>query len=127
MSFLNYSLFKDFLLTIFGSKNEARRAENVSMVLRNHDEFFIPTSRLKTFESFPLYLFPKLWVNFPTENIKFICNVHEFNLSLKEHFIDNPSLNVVCEKAFVHLVIHVYKFGSDILFQLIKIQPFSRQ
>ena len=81
-------------------KNEARRAENVSMVLRNHDEFFIPTSRLKTFESFPLYSFPKLWVNFPDENIKFIRNVYEFNLSLKGHFIENLSLNVVCEKAY---------------------------
>jgi hypothetical protein len=81
-------------------KNEARRAENVSMVLRNHDEFFVPTSRLKTFENFPLYLFPKLWVNFQNENIKFIRNIHEFNLSLKEHFIDKLSLNIVCEKAY---------------------------
>jgi hypothetical protein len=81
-------------------KNEARRAENVSMVLRNHNEFFVPTSRLKTFENFPLYLFPKLWVNFQNENIKFIRNIHEFNLSLKEHFIDKLSLNIVCEKAY---------------------------
>jgi hypothetical protein len=51
--------------------------------------------RFTSFESFPLYLFPKLWVNFPNENIKFIRNVYEFNLSLKEHFIENLSLNVV--------------------------------
>jgi hypothetical protein len=52
--------------------NIARRSETVSMVLRNHDDFYVPTSRLKTLESFPLYSFPKLWENFPDENIKFI-------------------------------------------------------
>jgi succinate dehydrogenase/fumarate reductase-like Fe-S protein len=39
-------------------------------------------------------------VNFPNENIKFIRNVYEFNLSLKEYFIENLSFNVVCEKAY---------------------------
>jgi hypothetical protein len=81
-------------------KNEARRAENVSMVLRNHDEFFVPTSRLKTYENFPLYSFPKLWLNLQSDSIKIIRNVYEFNLKLKEHFINALSLNVVCEKAY---------------------------
>jgi hypothetical protein len=27
-------------------------------------------------------------------------NVYEFNLTLKEHFINKLSLNVVCEKAY---------------------------
>jgi hypothetical protein len=64
-------------------KNEARRAENVSMVLRNHDEFFVPTSRLKTYENFPLYSFPKLWLNLQSDSIKIIRNVYDFNLKLK--------------------------------------------
>ncbi len=54
--------------------NVARRPETVSMVLRNHDDFYVSITRLKTLESFPLYSFPKLWENFPDENIKFIRN-----------------------------------------------------
>jgi len=80
--------------------NEARRSETVSMVLRNHDEFYMPTSRLHSFDNFPLYSFPRSWVNFQNENIKFIRNVLEFNLSLKNHLIDNLSSTVVCVKAY---------------------------
>ncbi len=80
--------------------NVARRPETVSMVLRNHDDFYVPISRLKTLESFPLYSFPKLWENFPDENIKFIRNVNEFNKSLKEYFLAKLSLTVVCTKAY---------------------------
>ena len=69
--------------------NEARRSENVSMVLRNHDEFYMPSSRLHSLDNFPLYSFPRSWVNFQNENIKFIRNVLEFNLSLKNHLINN--------------------------------------
>jgi hypothetical protein len=54
------------------------------MVLRNHDDFYVPTSQLKTLESFPLYSFPKLWGNFQDENIKYICNVNKFNKALKD-------------------------------------------
>ncbi len=122
--FLNYSLCKDlyrFLPSSFNNiwiKNEARRAENVSMVIRNHDEFFVPTSRLKTYGNFPLYSFPKLWLNLQSDSIKIIRNVYEFNLKLKEQFIDALYLNVVCEKLTVLLVTHSFKIGSDLIFHL---------
>jgi L-cysteine desulfidase len=80
--------------------NVARRPETVSTVLRNHDDFYVPISRLKTLESFPLHSFPKLWENFPDENIKFIRNVNEFNKSLKDYFQAKLSLTVVCTKAY---------------------------
>jgi hypothetical protein len=66
--------------------NEARRQENTPMVLHNHDDFYLPSSRLKSLESFPLYSFPRAWINLSDENIKFTRNIVEFNLSLKTHF-----------------------------------------
>jgi hypothetical protein len=68
-------LFKGFYPAPWNS-NVARRPETVSMVLRNHDDLYVPISGLKTLESFPLYSFPKLWENFADENIKFIRNVN---------------------------------------------------
>jgi hypothetical protein len=81
-------------------KNEARRAENTAMVLRNHDDFYSPVSRLKSLEKFPLYSFSKSWENFTNENIKIIRNISEFNNKLKEHFLENLSSIVVCTKAY---------------------------
>jgi hypothetical protein len=40
--------------------NEARRPETNAMTLRNHDEFFVPVSRLKNLENMPLYSFAVL-------------------------------------------------------------------
>jgi hypothetical protein len=70
------------------------------MVLRNHEDFYLPSSRLKSLESFPLYSFPRAWVNLSDENIKFTRNIVEFNLSLKTHFFNKLSPTVACTKAF---------------------------
>ncbi len=80
--------------------NEARRQENTPMVLRNHDDFYLPSSRLKSLESFPLYSFPRAWINLPDENIKFTRNIVEFNLSLKTHLLNKLSSTVACTKAY---------------------------
>ncbi len=80
--------------------NEARRQENTPMVLRIHDYFYLPSSRLKSLESFPLYSFPRAWVSLSDENIKFTCNIVEFNLSLKTHFLNKLSTTVAFTKAY---------------------------
>jgi len=81
-------------------KNDARRAENSAMVLRNHDDFYVPTSRLKSLEKFPLYSFPKSWENFTDESIKIIRNTSEFNSKLKEQFLEKLSSTVICTRAY---------------------------
>jgi hypothetical protein len=72
--------------------NEARRPQNNPMVLRNHDDFYLPSSRLKSLETFPLYSFPRAWVNLTDEKVKFTRNNAAFNLSLKTHFLTNCHL-----------------------------------
>ena len=81
-------------------KNDARRAENSAMVLRNHADFYVPTSRLKSLEKFPLYSFPKSWENFTDESIKIIRNTSEFNAKLEEQFLEKLSSTVICTRAY---------------------------
>ena len=76
------SSFNDVWVT-----NRIRRAGQDHVELRNNDDINIPFSRLVATERQPLSAFPKLWASFPDEQIKFIRNVPEFNLSLKKHFL----------------------------------------
>ncbi len=70
-----------------------RRAENVFRCCITMTNLLVPISRLKTHENFPLYSFPK------NESISAIWIIYELNFSLKEYFVDQLSLIVVCEKA----------------------------
>ena len=80
--------------------NEIRRNETVSMSLRNSDDFFIPVSRLKSYENMPLYSFPKAWSLLTDHSITIIRNRDEFNVKLKEYFLAKLSFTVTCTKAF---------------------------
>jgi hypothetical protein len=80
--------------------NEIRRSETVSMSLRNSDDFFIPVSRLKSYENMPLYSFPKAWSLLTDHSITIIRNRDEFNVKLKEYFLAKLSFTVTCTKAF---------------------------
>jgi hypothetical protein len=80
--------------------NEARRSETISMSLRNHENFYIPVSRLKNLENKPLYSFPKAWSLLTDHSITIIRNCVEFNAKLKEHFLNQLSYTVNCTKAF---------------------------
>jgi hypothetical protein len=80
--------------------NEARRSETVSMSLRNHEEFFIPVSRLKNLENMPLYSFPKAWSLLTDHSLNSIRNRDEFNVKLKEYLLAKLSFNVNCTKAY---------------------------
>jgi hypothetical protein len=57
--------------------NERGRSETVSMSLRNHEEFYIPVSRLKIFENKLLYSFPKAWSLLTDHSITIIRNCAE--------------------------------------------------
>jgi hypothetical protein len=61
--------------------NEIRRNETVSMSLRNSDDFYIPVSRLKSYENMPLYSFPKAWSLLTDHSITIILNLDEFNVN----------------------------------------------
>jgi NMD protein affecting ribosome stability and mRNA decay len=80
--------------------NEARRNETVSMSLRNSDDFFVPVSRLKSYENMPLYSFPKAWSLLTDHSITIIRNRAEFNAKLKEYFLSQLSFTVNCTKAY---------------------------
>ncbi len=124
MNILNFSSCKDLskdsfhLLLIISGSLMKREDLKLSQwfFLRNHDEFYMPTSRLHSFDNFPLYSFPRTWVNFHNENIKFTPNVLKFNLSLQ------TILSIIClqllyvSKLIAHLVIIFSTIGSDLLF-----------
>jgi hypothetical protein len=80
--------------------NEARCSETVSMSLRNHEEFFIPVSRLRNLENMPLYSFPKAWSLLTDHSLNSIRNRDEFNVKLKEYLLAKLSFNVNCTKAY---------------------------
>ena len=80
--------------------SEAKRSKTVSMSLCNHDDFYIPVSRLKTLENEPLYAFSKAWSQLTDHSITIVQNFAEFNAKLKEYLLGKLSYTVNCTKAF---------------------------
>jgi hypothetical protein len=80
--------------------NEARRAETVAMTLRNHNNFFVPVSRLLSLENMPLYAFPKAWISLQDHNLTILRSRDEFNTKLKEYLLSQLSPVVNCTKAY---------------------------
>ena len=76
--------------------NRIRRADQDHIELRNDNDLFIPYARLTITEKLPLTAFPKIWSTFPDEGIKFIRNVQEFNLALKNFYLDQLSSIPTC-------------------------------
>ncbi len=64
--------------------------------LRNVDDFYVPMSRLTSFENFPFYILPKIWNDFHPFELKAIRDKKEFNFKLKELLISNLSSNPYC-------------------------------
>jgi len=89
--------------------NRIRRDGQDHVELGNDDDIAIPFSRNVTISRMPLFSFPKLWADFPSEQIKFIRNKLEFNFELKKHFItllsDTPNCNrLFCPSCTVPLL-----------------------
>ena len=93
------SSFTDVWLT-----NEARRLhletnENLrNYQLRNDDDLYIPPARLASTARFPLVSFPKIWSQFPDQNIKIQQSKFAFNKMLKNYFIQKLQSNFRCER-----------------------------
>jgi hypothetical protein len=80
------------------STNRIRRQNQSEIVLRNDNSMCIPYARTNTLSKFPLAAFPKLWEEFPDENIKFVGTKEEFNLKLKNHFLNELNNVPVCNR-----------------------------
>ena len=68
----------------------------------------MPAPKLNTLNQHPLFLFPKLWHDFPDETIKIIRNKLEFKIKLKKYFMDKLSLAYTCTRLLCphcHLVV----------------------
>ena len=59
------------------------RAENLSITIRNSNDFVIPTPLLSQTECHPYLMFSKLWSDFSNNDIKIIRNHVQFNAALK--------------------------------------------
>ena len=53
-------------------------------------------ANLSTLDLFPLYNFPKIWQDFPDEQIKIIRQSSEFDAKLKNYFLSDLASNVIC-------------------------------
>ena len=68
--------------------------------LRNEDNLYIPMARTNLIALQPLIAFPRIWESFPDDRIKFIRNKIEFNLELKNYFLQQLNANIVCNRLF---------------------------
>ncbi|MFN9979891.1 MAG: RNA-directed DNA polymerase, partial [bacterium] len=80
--------------------NAIRRADQDHVELRNDDDINIPFARLTSTERQPLTSFPRIWSQFPDEQIKFTRNVPEFNKLLKQHYLRKLSSIPRCTRLF---------------------------
>ena len=78
--------------------NRIRLANQPHIELRNIDDYHIPFARTNLISLQPLISFPRIWEEFPDEQIKFIRNKPEFNHKLKEHFLSKLSYTVNCNR-----------------------------
>ena len=103
------SSFNDVWVT-----NAIRRADQDHVELRNNSDLNIPFARLSSTERQPLSSFPKIWSNFPDEQIKFTRNVIEFNNLLKQHYLKKLSFTPNCTRLFFpHCMPPLYMLDSS--------------
>ena len=78
--------------------NRIRRQNQAEIVLRNDNNLYIPHARNNVLSKFPLSAFPRIWEEFPDENIKFVGTKEEFNFKLKSYFLNQLNEVVVCNR-----------------------------
>ena len=64
----------------------------------NADQLQIVGSTLASLNVLPLTDFPKIWKNFPDEQIKFVRKISEFDTQKKQKILDDLSEIVVCNR-----------------------------
>jgi hypothetical protein len=62
--------------------NIIRREGQSQISLRNNDDLYSPPAKLSLTSNHPLTTLPKIWDSFVDENIKFISDKPEFDVSL---------------------------------------------
>ena len=94
---------QNFLPSYFNDtwvKNSIRNIGENDIQLRNFDQLRLTHANLTSLDLFPLYNFPKLWQDFPNEQIKIIRKPSEFDAKLKDFFLDDLVSNIVCNRLF---------------------------
>ena len=81
-------------------KNSIRNIGDNEILLRNANQLRLETHRLSSFAKSPLFSFPKIWENFPDMQLKFTRNTLEFDINLKNYFLNDLSNNVTCNRTF---------------------------
>jgi hypothetical protein len=92
-----------FLPTSFNNtwiSNRMRRADQGQVELRNDNVLAVPFSRNLTISRMPIFSFPKLWSEFPSEQIKILRNKLDFNWELKKYFLSLLSETSNCNRLF---------------------------
>ena len=79
-------------------KNAIRNIGENEIQLRNRFQLQNFYSSLARLDSFPLYSFPKIWESFPSEQIKIIRKISDFDAKLKTFFINDLSSVAVCNR-----------------------------
>ena len=78
--------------------NRMRHMDEDHITLRNDDLLYIPFARNARTTLLPLTSFPRIWCEFPDEDIKFIRNKMEFNSHLKTFLIGSLKTSVQCNR-----------------------------
>jgi hypothetical protein len=78
--------------------NVIRRIDQPQVQLRDDDQLFIPLSRTSLTSRLPLATFPKIWEDFPDDDIKFQRDKIVFNSRLKTHLLSQLSSTINCNR-----------------------------
>jgi hypothetical protein len=95
--------FQNYLPISFNdtwTRNEIRQIGENAILLRNNPTIILNLSRLSLTDKMPLFKLPKIWEDFPDEEIKFIRSKTEFDARLKTFFLNDLDENYRCERLF---------------------------
>ena len=79
-------------------KNNVRNIGENEIQLRNYNQLQPVHSTLAKLDIFPLYNYPKIWQDFPNEQIKIIRKTAEFDQKLKNYFLNDLSAVASCNR-----------------------------
>ena len=79
-------------------RNAVRNIGENEIQLRNRDHLQNIHSNFVSPDTFPLFSYPKMWQDFPDENIKIIRKISSFDSKLKKFFLDDLATNVICNR-----------------------------
>ena len=78
----------------------SKNRENKLVMLRNSGEIFIPRARLFFSERLPLHSIPKIFNEFPDNNIKNIPSKNSFKDQLKLFYLNELNSEVFCGRSY---------------------------